>query len=47
MKTIKFYLSNRSIIRLDGKMYKGYTLNDVPYERNAWFKYKGLTFITD
>jgi len=47
MKTIKFYPSNRSIIRLDGKMYKGYTLNDVPYERNAWFKYKGLTFITD
>jgi len=47
MKTIKFYPSNRSIIRLDRKMYKGYTLNDVPYERNAWFNYKGLTYVTD
>ena len=47
MKTIKFYPSNRSLIRLDGKMYKGYTINDVPFEKNAWFNYKGLTFITD
>ena len=47
MKTIKYYPSNRSIIRLDAKMYKGYTLNDVPYERNSWFNYKGLTVITD
>ena len=47
MKTIKFYPSNRKLIRLDGKMYKGYTINDVPYDRQAWFNYKGLTFITD
>ena len=47
MKTIKFYPSNRSLIRLDGKMIKGYKLNDVPYERNSWFNYKGLTFVID
>ena len=47
MKTIKFYPSNRSLIRLDGKMLKGYKLNDVPYERNSWFNYKGLTFVID
>ena len=29
------------------KIYKGYTINDVPFEKNAWFNYKGLTFITD
>ena len=47
MKTIKFYPSNRSLIRLDGKLIKGYKLNDVPYERNSWFNYKGLTFVID
>ena len=47
MKTIKFYPSNRSLIRLDGKMIKGYKINDVPYERNSWFNYKGLTFVID
>ena len=47
MKTIKFYPSNRKLIRLDGKMCKGYTINDVPYDRQAWFTYKGLTFITN
>ena len=47
MKTIKFYPSNRKLIKLDGKMYKGYTINDVPYDRKAWFNYKCLTFITD
>ena len=47
MKTIKFYPSDRSIIRLDGKLIKGYKLNDVPYERNSWFNYKGLTFVID
>ena len=31
MKTIKFYPSDRSLIKLDGKLYRGYTLNDVPY----------------
>ena len=46
MKTIKFYPSNRKLIKLDGKFYKGYTINDVPYEKNAWFTYKGLTFVT-
>jgi hypothetical protein len=47
MKNIKFYPSDRSLIRLNGKLYRGYTLNDVPYERKAWFNYKGLTFVTD
>ena len=47
MKTIKFYPSNRSLIRLDGKMIKGYKLNDVPYERKSWFTYKGLTFVIE
>ena len=47
MKTIKFYPSNRKLIKLDGKMYKGYTINDVPYDIQAWFTYKGLTFITN
>ena len=47
MKTIKFYPSNRNLIKLDGKMYKGYTINDVPYERQAWFSFIGLTFITN
>ena len=47
MKTIKFYPSNRKLIKLDGKMYKGYTINDVPYERQAWITNKGLTFITN
>ena len=47
MKTIKFYPSNRSLVRLNGKMIKGYKLNDVPYERNSWFNYKGLTYVID
>ena len=47
MKTIKFYPSNRKLIRLNGKMNKGYTLNEVPNEKQAWFTYKGLTFITN
>ena len=47
MKTIKFYPSNRSLIKLDGKMIKGYKLNDIPYEKNSWFNYKGLTFVID
>ena len=47
MKTIKFYPSDRSKIRLNGKLIKGYKLNDVPYERNSRFNYKGLTFVID
>ena len=46
MKTIKFYPSNRSIIRLDGKMYKGYPIGNIPDHINGWFNYKGLTFVT-
>ena len=33
MKTIKFYPSDRSLIKLDGKLYRGYTINDVPFEK--------------
>ena len=46
MKTIKFYPSNRSIIKLDGKMYKGYTIGNIPDDIKGWFNYKGLTFVT-
>ena len=45
MKTIKFYPSNRKLIKLDGKMYKGYTIGNIPDEFDSWFNYKGLTFI--
>jgi len=46
MKTIKFYPSDRSLIRLDGQMLKGYTINNIPDEYTSWFNYKGLTYIT-
>ena len=35
MKTIKFYPSDRSLIKLDGKIYRGYTINNIPV-----YKYK-------
>ena len=47
MKTIKFYPSDRSLIKLDGKMYRGYTISNIPDDIQGWFNYKGLTFITD
>ena len=56
MKTIKFYPSDRSKVKISwetvtqkkvSQMIKGYKLNDVPYERNSWFNYKGLTFVID
>jgi hypothetical protein len=37
MKTIKFYPSNRSVIKLDGKKVKGYTIDSIPEECNSWF----------
>jgi hypothetical protein len=46
MKTIKFYPSDKTILRLDGKMYKGYTIDSIPDGINSWFNYKGLTFVT-
>jgi len=46
MKTIKFYPSDKTILRLDGKMIKGYTICDIPEQINSWFNYKGLTFVT-
>ncbi len=46
MKTIKFYPSDRSLIRLDGKLLKGYTIDSIPDEINSWFNYKGLTYVT-
>ena len=45
MKTIKFYPSDRSKIRLNGKLIKGYTISNIPDECNSWFNYKGLTFV--
>ena len=45
MKTIKFYPSNRSLIKLDGKLYKGYTIGKIPEEFDSWFNYKGLTLV--
>ena len=47
MKTIKFYPSDRSLIRLDGKIYRGLTINNIPDECNSWFNYKGLTFVVN
>ena len=46
MKTIKFYPSDKTILRLDGKMYKGYTIDSIPDEINSYFNYKGLTYVT-
>ena len=47
MKTIKFYPSDRSLIKLNGKLYRGYTIDSIPDNITSWFNYKGLTFITD
>jgi len=46
MKTIKFYPSDRSLIKLDDKLYRGVTINNIPDEYTGWFNYKGLTYIT-
>mgnify|MGYP007024457944 FL=1 len=46
MKTIKFYPSDRSLMRLDGKLLKGYTIDSIPDNINSWFNYKGLTYVT-
>ena len=45
MKTIKFYPSDRSLLRLDGKLLKGYTIDSIPDNINSWFNYKGLTYV--
>jgi uncharacterized protein (DUF3820 family) len=55
MNTIKTHTGNRSLVTItktiNGEVqkqtYKGYKLNDVPYERTQWFNYKGLTFVID
>jgi hypothetical protein len=47
MKTIKFYPSNRSVIKLDGKKVKGYTIDSIPDDITSWFNYKGLTFVVN
>ena len=47
MKTIKFYPSDRSLIKLDGKLYRGYTIDIIPDNITSWFNYKGLTFVTN
>ena len=47
MKTIKFYPSDRSLIKLDVKMYRGYTISNIPDDIQGWFNYKGLTFVTN
>ena len=46
MKTIKFYPSDRSLIKLDGKIYRGLTINNIPDEYNSWFNYKGCLLYT-
>lgn len=46
MKTIKFYPSDRSLIKIDGKFYRGLTINNIPDNINSWFNYKGLTYVT-
>ena len=46
IKTIKFYPSDRSLIRLDGKLLRGYTIKNIPDEYTRWFNYKGLTYVT-
>jgi len=46
MKTIKFYPSDRSLIRLDGKLLRGYTIDSIPDDITSWFNYKGLTYVT-
>ena len=46
MKTIKFYPSDRSLINLDGKLLKGYTIDSIPDDITSWFNYKGLTYVT-
>ena len=46
INTIKFYPSDKTIIRLNGRMYKGYTIDSIPDEMNSWFNYKGLTYVT-
>ena len=45
INTIKFYPSDRSIVRVNGKKVKGYTISNIPDECNSWFNYKGLTFV--
>ena len=47
MKQIKFYPSDRSKIKIDGKIYKGYTIDSIPEECNSWFNYRGLTFVVN
>ena len=44
MKTIKFYPSDRSLINLDGKLLRGYTIDSIPDNITSWFNYKGLTY---
>ena len=48
MKKIKFLPENH--VRLNGVIYKGYTICDLPTkfgtdEITQWFNYKGLTYI--
>jgi len=53
MNTIKIHTGQRDLVTItktiNGEVqkqtYKGYKLNDVPYERTQWFNYKGLTFV--
>ena len=47
MKTIKFYPSDRTKIKIGDKIYKGYTIDSIPDECNSWFNYKGLTFVVN
>ena len=46
MKTTNNYPSDRSLLRLDGKLLQGYTIDSIPDNINSWFNYKGLTCVT-
>jgi len=53
MNTIKRHAGDKSKItvtkEIDGevykKVYKGYTISNIPEECNHWFNYKGLTYV--
>ncbi len=53
MNTIKRHAGDKTKItvnkEIDGKIqrrvYKGYTISNIPEECNHWFNYKGLTYV--
>ena len=55
MNTIKRHAGDKTKItvkkEIDGKVYKkvykGYTISNIPEECNSWFNYRGLTFVVN